>query len=355
MYIGDVGQNRREEINFQPAGSRGGENYGWKVMEGTQCFSSNQCTNPPLCNAVSLTDPIYDYATGANCTVVGGYVYRGCAIPDLAGTYFFADYCSARIWSFEYDGQNRTNFQERTAELRPATGATGRITSFGEDDRGEIYIVARNGIYKIVAGGTPSHVNLGFGTMGGNGEEPLFEVCGLLTPGLSAEFILRRAAPTAAASLLLSTSNNPTLFPPIGMLVPIPAQLFVPAVTDMDGRVQFTVNGVAGPATAFGQWIVLDPLATRRAGVLERRAAELPVGSHFAQRVTTGRRLPGVPRRELHTTSHGLVSSVRLRRSPAGSSSLGAPVDSAKLRDAGDGRRGRASSPRISARVREGG
>lgn len=261
LYIGDVGQNRREEVNFQPASSAGGENYGWKIMEGLLCFSTSNCSNPPQCNAASLVKPVYDYQTGSNCTVIGGYVYRGCAIPDLAGTYFFADYCSARIWSFEYDGQNRTNFQERTAELRPSTGATGRITSFGEDGRGEIYIVARNGIFKIMAGGTPSAVNLGFGTIGGNGEEPLFEVCGLLSVGLSAEFILRRAAATAAASLLLSTSNNPTLFPPIGTLVPLPAQLILPVLTSSEGRVQFTVNGVSGPATAFGQWVVLDPLA----------------------------------------------------------------------------------------------
>ena len=89
-------------------------------------FSTAACTNPVACNSPGLALPIHQYNTGANCTVVGGYNYRGCAIPDLDGTYFFADYCSGRIWSFEYDGVNQTNFQDRTAELRPSTGAIGR-------------------------------------------------------------------------------------------------------------------------------------------------------------------------------------------------------------------------------------
>jgi len=264
MYIGDVGQNSREEVSFQSGQSAGGENYGWKVMEGLNCYSTANCTNPPTCNSPSLVLPIHQYATGSNCTVVGGYVYRGCAIPDLDGTYFFADYCSGRIWSFSYDGVNPiANFQERTAELRPSSGAIGRITSFGEDARGELHIVGRNGsIYRVMAAGTPVATNLGFGTVGSNGEVPVFEVCGLLGVGLSAEFILRKAPPTTSVSLVLSTSNNPVNLPPWGTLVPTPPQLIAPFVTSSEGRVQFTVQGAAGPAMIYGQWLVLDLAST---------------------------------------------------------------------------------------------
>ena len=234
-------------------------------MEGLNCFSTAQCMNPPACNSAGLVLPIHQYITGGNCTVVGGYVYRGCAIPDLDGTYFFADYCSGRIWSFTPDGQNfvpNSAKTERTAELRPSTGAFGRITSFGEDARGEILIVGRNGsIYKIMPAGQPVATNLGFGTNGVQGT-PLFEVCGLLSTGLSAEFILRKAAPNAPATLLISGSNNPVNLPPWGTIVPLPSVIVAPFVTDADGRVQFTAAGAPGPAQVYGQWLVLDSTAS---------------------------------------------------------------------------------------------
>ena len=149
MYIGDVGQGSREEISFQPGSSQGGENYGWRCMEGKECTGLSGCT----CNAPALTIPIYDYThTGGNCSVTGGYVYRGAAIPELDGTYFFADFCTGKIWSFVRSGSTVTQFTDRTAELSPITGETiNNISSFGEDDKGEIYIVDRDGeIFRIV-------------------------------------------------------------------------------------------------------------------------------------------------------------------------------------------------------------
>lgn len=138
LYIADVGQTAWEEINFQPARSTGGENYGWRCMEGLSCTGFTGCT----CNAPTLTLPFHVYGhTGGNCSITGGYVYRGCAIPNLAGTYFFADYCTARIWSLRYDGVNVTQFVERTAQLDPPGDLDlNRITSFGEDANGELYI-----------------------------------------------------------------------------------------------------------------------------------------------------------------------------------------------------------------------
>lgn len=149
MYIGDVGQGSREEISFQPGNSTGGENYGWRCMEGTECTGLSGCT----CNSPALTIPIHDYThSGGNCSITGGYVYRGAAIPDLDGTYFFADFCTGKIWSFVRSGNTVTQFTDRTAELKPITGETiNNISSFGEDDKGEIYIVDRDGeIFKIV-------------------------------------------------------------------------------------------------------------------------------------------------------------------------------------------------------------
>jgi len=156
LYIADVGQREVEEINFQAADSTGMENYGWDCKEGSSCASVSTCdiSEPGNCACAdtSLVDPIREYSHTDGCAVTGGYVYRGCAIPDLQGTYFFADYCSDKIWSFRYDGSVVTEFQERTAELAPG-GALSivDISSFGEDAHGELYICDRGGeVFKIV-------------------------------------------------------------------------------------------------------------------------------------------------------------------------------------------------------------
>lgn len=150
LYVADVGQNSWEEVDFQPDTSSGGQNYGWRLKEGMHCF------NPPSnCDPGGLAEPIYEYPHADGCSITGGYVYRGCAIPDLQGTYFFGDYCTGRVWSFRYDGVDTTEFQERTAEL--GVGSFN-ISSFGEDGAGEIYIVGHNDgkIYKIIPNGVPS-------------------------------------------------------------------------------------------------------------------------------------------------------------------------------------------------------
>ncbi len=154
LFIADVGQGTWEEINFQPAASTGGENYGWRCMEGNHCTGLTGCTCDVDCGNQLLVCPIYEYnhnSDGFSCSVTGGYVYRGCAIPDLVGTYFFADYCSDRIKSFRYDG-TISAFTDRTAELDPPGGTTiTSITSFGEDAFGELYICDRGGeVFKIV-------------------------------------------------------------------------------------------------------------------------------------------------------------------------------------------------------------
>jgi glucose/arabinose dehydrogenase len=145
LFIGDVGQDLWEEIDWRPASSTGNINFGWRLKEGTHCF------NPPSnCDPLGVTtDPIYEYDHGQGCAVVGGYVYRGCMISGLSGTYFFGDYCSGRIWSFRFSGVDTSQFVERTSELG---GALTGLTSFAQDHRGELYMIYQSGeIYRMVS------------------------------------------------------------------------------------------------------------------------------------------------------------------------------------------------------------
>jgi|CXWL01.1.fsa_nt_gi glucose/arabinose dehydrogenase len=144
LYIGDVGQNEREEINVSLAPNAGrGLNYGWRLMEGTLCF--NPSSN---CDSVTLTKPELEYAhlSGA-CSVTGGYVYRGTALPALSGTYFYADYCAGFVKSFRY--QNGQPTEQTEWPLLSPPGSF--VTSFGEDAAGELYITTQGGgLFKFV-------------------------------------------------------------------------------------------------------------------------------------------------------------------------------------------------------------
>ncbi|HJP01444.1 MAG TPA: PQQ-dependent sugar dehydrogenase [Planctomycetota bacterium] len=138
LWTGDVGQNSREEINFEAAGD-GGNNYGWRCMEGFNCTGLSGCT----CNSSALTLPIHDYSHGSGCSVTGGYRYRGTMMPSMTGRYFFGDYCSGRVWSFAFNGSSSSNLVDHTSDLAIPGGES--ITSFGEDDNGDLYIVDASG------------------------------------------------------------------------------------------------------------------------------------------------------------------------------------------------------------------
>src|SRR5262249_54636119 len=97
LYVGDVGQDSWEEVDFQPVTSKGGENYGWNIMEGNHCFQVD-------CSRDGLTPPIAEHDHDAGCSVIGGYVYRGSRFPAMQGLYFYSDFCSGRIWALRYDG-----------------------------------------------------------------------------------------------------------------------------------------------------------------------------------------------------------------------------------------------------------
>ncbi len=154
LYIADVGQEIHEEINVQAATSPGGENYGWRLMEGAACY------NPTTgCDDGSLTLPVSSYLHGGQpyrCSISGGYVYRGSRLPSLTGQYFYADYCSNQIWSLTWtSGGGATASVDRTADFTPA-GGYGSIAAFGQDGLGELYILdlTRGRAYRVVSSGS---------------------------------------------------------------------------------------------------------------------------------------------------------------------------------------------------------
>jgi glucose/arabinose dehydrogenase len=141
LYIGDVGQGQVEEVDFQPASSAGGENYGWNVMEGSSCYGL-----PSGCSTDGLTLPVHQYGHSAGCSITGGYVYRGTASPALAGRYFYADYCSGWIRSLTVVDGEATDLQDHSADI----GSVSQLASFGEDAAGELYVVSLGGtVYRL--------------------------------------------------------------------------------------------------------------------------------------------------------------------------------------------------------------
>jgi glucose/arabinose dehydrogenase len=144
LFIGDVGQGEREEIDVGFETRGGGENYGWRVTEGTRCY------NPAFnCGTAGITFPVVEYDHGVGCSVTGGVVYRGCRLPGYAGTYFYGDFCSGRIRSFRLASGQATDQREWTDSVGRGID---KISSFGVDNDGEIYILdyADGELYKIV-------------------------------------------------------------------------------------------------------------------------------------------------------------------------------------------------------------
>ena len=139
LWIGDVGQNAWEEIHHQPAGTQGGAHFGWRTFEGVEAFEGD---------AVKLDDtsrPVYTYKQAGRpkrCSVTGGYVYRGSAIPWLQGSYIFGDWVSNEIWAGRLKDGDLQDIRDLTEELSPKPGKRlGGVVSFGEDAAGELYVL----------------------------------------------------------------------------------------------------------------------------------------------------------------------------------------------------------------------
>jgi len=139
LWIADVGQDLYEEVDYQPAASRGGENYGWNITEGMHCYAASSC------NMAGLVMPIAEYTHADGCAVTGGFVYRGQRSPGLRGIYFYGDYCSGKIWGVQRQGNAWVN------QFLVSSGLN--ITTFGQDSAGELYVTdARQGIVFRIEG-----------------------------------------------------------------------------------------------------------------------------------------------------------------------------------------------------------
>jgi glucose/arabinose dehydrogenase len=145
LWIADVGEWLREEVNLHPAGDPGGPNYGWHCYEGTIDYSTIWPSVAADCGGSTYTFPLFEIPHAESCSISGGFVYRGNAYPSLRGQYLFADFCSGRIWRI---GQTPGGTWERV--LVANTGLL--ITTFGEDAQGELYVAAHlnTTIYKLV-------------------------------------------------------------------------------------------------------------------------------------------------------------------------------------------------------------
>lgn len=140
LYLGDQGQNNWEEIDYVPAppGSGGGLNFGWNVLEGNHCFKANK-----ECSRLRMEPPIIEYSHKVGCGVVGGYVYRGSKMPALQGSYLFGDYCKGLVWQAVWQGDAWKTKVLLRSDLK--------ISSFGEDSTGELYLVDYGGaVYRLV-------------------------------------------------------------------------------------------------------------------------------------------------------------------------------------------------------------
>jgi glucose/arabinose dehydrogenase len=207
LWLADVG-GMREEIDFVAAGDPGGRNFGWSCMAGTYCNAVAVCS----CFAAALTPPLHEYEIlTSSRAVIGGYVYRGAAIPDLRGSYFFADFNSRQIWSFRRTQGQVAQFFARTQELAaPAPATLGGVLSFGEDAAGELHLGDLFGnVYRIVPDG-PLVVGVqpyGVGTPGCRGAHGLAAPA---TPRLgTAAFGLRATAGPASGFGVMAFADVP--------------------------------------------------------------------------------------------------------------------------------------------------
>jgi glucose/arabinose dehydrogenase len=142
LFIGDVGQNHLEEIDLLPTGTPAGANLGWRIMEASQCFESDDCSTD------GLVLPIAEYPTAEGCAVTGGYVYRGSRFPALRGGYLYADFCGGQIW-----GLSANEARSGAANSRLLLQTQLNIASFGEDEEGELYVTDLSGgaVYQVRA------------------------------------------------------------------------------------------------------------------------------------------------------------------------------------------------------------
>lgn len=210
LWIGDVGQDAWEEIDFQPASSRGGENYGWNITEGAHCYRPSSG-----CNMTGITLPVAEIRQGPECSVTGGFVYRGNAVAVLRGTYVYSDYCSGRIF-----GLTR---QVLSSASRTLLNSGFRVTTFGEDEAGELYVAnAANGTIHRIDGTAVS--------------APRFDASAVVNGASFAPGLTPGSLATVFAAGVRDTAGITA-----ATVLPLPTSL---------GGVSVTVGGIAAPIHA---------------------------------------------------------------------------------------------------------
>ena len=231
IWVGDVGYNTWEEVDFLAAGTAGA-NFGWRLMEG------NHCHNPTVnCDPGGLNYPVHEWQHGGSpyrCSVTGGQVYRGRAMADMQGRFFFADYCSGQVWSLRWDGQQAVDFVDHTPELAAVLGGGPNITGFGTDADGEIYIGTQTGgrVLRLIPAGLRLRLPR-------------------LTAGNAAQATVENGTANSAVALVyslagLGSTNLPRMSVTVGLDLPL---LAAAGLTDAFGSASFT--GTVPPALQF--------------------------------------------------------------------------------------------------------
>jgi len=141
LFVGDVGQDEIEEVSVVPFSSAAASNFGWPIAEGDTCYRTSSC------DTAGMVAPVIAYPHSEGCSVIGGFVYRGAAIPELVGHYFYGDWCGQWVRSFRYESGQAVDRQDWTA----AFGQIGQVQSFGLGGDGEMYVVTQGGfVFEIV-------------------------------------------------------------------------------------------------------------------------------------------------------------------------------------------------------------
>jgi glucose/arabinose dehydrogenase len=199
LFIADVGQNAWEEVSFEPVSSGGGRNYGWRRMEGTYCF--NPGSN---CSDGSLVLPILEYSHSLGCSITGGYRYRGAEMPEHLGTYFFGDFCSGRIWG------GVENVETGAWAATEILDSELSISTFGEDETGELYVADLGGTLYRIQGETfcdSAAGSLAIANFSANSKEVEIEIRGEASRVALGSFVLAAGASLDAGPLSLASGD----------------------------------------------------------------------------------------------------------------------------------------------------
>ena len=256
MFIGDVGQGAREEVDFTAAGAGAADNYGWKIMEGTLCTGNDGNCPPtvPPCNSPSFTLPIleYDHSQG-DCAIIGGFRYRGTQVPGLPGIYLYSDNCSGRIRA----GTEGPPGTWTSSLLLDASSPPLNISGFGEDAAGELYVAALNTgtVYRIVSGG-PTELSVGDvvvteGDAGGANAVFTVSLSAAVAPTVTVEYAT--ADGTAVAGADYAAVSGTLTFPPGTVTRTISVPVFGDVLDEDDETLFLNLSAPVNATIADGQ------------------------------------------------------------------------------------------------------